>query len=450
MILKANKFEPVGGDALRTKRGVSSIFRILGPGILFAAMSVGTSHIVQSTRAGADYGLWMSVVVLFACLVKYPIFRFGTDYAAATGETLIDSYFRQGRWAVAIYAVALAITMFVFTAAVALVTAGLVGNVLGLDLHPKMVTALLFALCAVVLISGRYKVFENVTKAFVVLFMLLILAAVALTLPELEIHSVLGSDTSTLQLDKPTFLFIIALAGFMPTGADAAVFQSLWVCAKSAELGRPMTLREARLDINIGYLVTTFLALCFLLLGTVLMFQSDVAVAESTTDFAGQLISLFTAAIGGFAWPVIAVAVIAVMLSSMFTMVDACPRAVGALVNYRPHSARDMQRETIEQHISESRDHENRYYVPLVLIQCVGATLVLVFFATSFKAFIDFATTVAFLTAPAFAYMNYRAVHSPEVCDEARPSRFMNAWSILSIAILGAVALFYVFFRIVG
>ena len=32
------------------------MFKSLGPGLLFAGAAVGVSHLVQSTRAGADFG----------------------------------------------------------------------------------------------------------------------------------------------------------------------------------------------------------------------------------------------------------------------------------------------------------------------------------------------------------------------------------------------------------
>ncbi|MFT4825380.1 MAG: Mn2+/Fe2+ NRAMP family transporter [Halioglobus sp.] len=426
--------------------GVSKMYRTLGPGILFAAGAVGTSHIVQSTRAGADYGLWMAVFILFVCFIKYPIFRFGTDYAAATGDTLIDSYFRQGRWAVAVYGLELLATMFVFTSAVTIVTAGLVNHVLQLDVSVILVCVLLLALCAVVLISGRYQFFENVIKGVVILFLVLILVAVALTVPDLHWGYTPPGEAAAVQFDRTTILFMIALAGFMPIGAGASVFQSLWVRAKSAQLGRPMTLVEARFDLNLGYLVTVLLALCFLAMGTVLMFQSGVAVADSTTGFAGQLIRLFTDSIGEFARPIIVIAVIAVMFSTMLTMIDACPRAVSALLNYEVDHGPDAGSKSQQPPLDKSADHENRYYVPLVVVQCVGATLVLVFFATSFKAFIDFATTIAFLTAPALAFLNHRAVHSEEMPIDARPSTVMSAWSILGIAIMGTLTLSYLLF----
>jgi Mn2+/Fe2+ NRAMP family transporter len=403
----------------------------LGPGLLFAASSVGTSHLVQSTRAGADYGLAMAGLILTACLVKYPAFRFGSDYAVATGQTLIDSYFRQGRWAVVIYGIEVLVTMFIATAAVGLVTSGLVNNVLSLDLPATALTAVLLGLCAAVLISGRYQVFEKLTKGLVALFMLLILVAVALSAPGLESGSL--NPAPIFSGEKHTLLFMIALAGWMPTAVGASVFQSLWVCAKSKALGRPLTKAEARFDFNLGYGVTVVLAMCFLIMGTVLMYQPQIVVSDSSTGFAAQLIGLFTQSIGAFAYPIIAVVAVAVMLSTLLTLIDACPRALGALATQGGGNCED-----------------NRYYTPLVVIQCCGAMAVLLFFMSSFKTFIDLATSVAFLTAPLLAFLNHRAVFSNEVAEEHRPGVAMKTWSQVGIVLMGMFGLYYLHFMLMG
>ena len=49
-----------------------SLVAILGPGVLYAAAAVGVSHLVQATRAGADYGLGLLAVVVLTCILKYP------------------------------------------------------------------------------------------------------------------------------------------------------------------------------------------------------------------------------------------------------------------------------------------------------------------------------------------------------------------------------------------
>ncbi len=76
----------------------------------------------------------------------------------------------------------------------------------------------------------------------------------------------------------------------------------------------------------------------------------------------------------------LSISVIAVMFSTMLTMIDACPRAVSALLNYRVRDEPAENPDSLQQHLVETTVHEDRYYLPLVIAQCVGATLVLVFF----------------------------------------------------------------------
>ena len=68
----------------------------LGPGLLFAGAAIGVSHLVQSTRAGADFGLGLLWALLLVNLFKYPFFQFGPRYASATGESLLDGYKKMG------------------------------------------------------------------------------------------------------------------------------------------------------------------------------------------------------------------------------------------------------------------------------------------------------------------------------------------------------------------
>ena len=79
------------------------IFKFLGPGILFASTAIGVSHLVQSTRAGADFGFSLVIFVLMALIFKYPFFEFGSRYAGATGESLIKGYYKKGRWVLIVY-----------------------------------------------------------------------------------------------------------------------------------------------------------------------------------------------------------------------------------------------------------------------------------------------------------------------------------------------------------
>ncbi|NIW45160.1 MAG: divalent metal cation transporter, partial [Gammaproteobacteria bacterium] len=74
-----------------------------GPGLILAAAAVGVSHLVQSTRAGADYGFTLVWAVILASLMKYPFLEFGPRFAAATEKSLIEGYDKLDKWSLWIY-----------------------------------------------------------------------------------------------------------------------------------------------------------------------------------------------------------------------------------------------------------------------------------------------------------------------------------------------------------
>ena len=53
----------------------------LGPGLLFAGAAIGVSHLVQSTKAGAEFGFGLIWALILCNFFKYPFFLFGTKYA---------------------------------------------------------------------------------------------------------------------------------------------------------------------------------------------------------------------------------------------------------------------------------------------------------------------------------------------------------------------------------
>ena len=124
-----------------------NIAKTLGPGILFASTAIGVSHIVQSTRAGADFGFALIPFVLAANLFKYPFFEYGSRYANSTGESIIDGYKRVGNWMLWLYFLITLGSMFFVTAAVGAVTAGFLQNLFGVSGWGIWGTGGLFALC---------------------------------------------------------------------------------------------------------------------------------------------------------------------------------------------------------------------------------------------------------------------------------------------------------------
>ncbi len=80
------------------------------------------------------------------------------------------------------------------------------------------------------------------------------------------------------------------------------------------------------------------------------------------------------------------------------------------------------------------------YWIALAVL-AVLTIAVLALFAGNLTTMVDFATIVSFLTAPVLGYLNLRAVRSPQVAPEHRPSIRMLALSWTGLVLLGGTDL---------
>ncbi|MEM9877151.1 MAG: divalent metal cation transporter [Myxococcota bacterium] len=400
----------------------------LGPGLLFAAAAVGVSHLVQSTRAGATTGLGLVGVVLAANAIKYPAFRFGPQYAAATGASLLDGYRRQGRAALWLYGALTLATMFTVQAAVTVVTAGLAIVTLGLPAAPLSVSAGILGVCAVLLARGGFALLDRLTKALVAVLTLTTLVATAAVLPRVPwaTFALLPS------LDGATAPFVVALFGWMPSAVDVSVWQSLWTLARRDDSGHAPSVRDAMFDFHLGYGGTVVLALCFTLMGAGVMFGTGARPADSAAGFAAQILALYTTTLGDWVAPVVGTAALAVMFSTTLTVLDGFPRALAALFASRREDGPAFSR---------------RDYALGMGVLGVGALGVIALFLASLKTMVDVATTLSFLTAPALSTLNHRAVTADHVPAAGRPSRRLRAFSVATIGLQAAFAVGYLWFR---
>ena len=146
---------------------MKAFFKQLGPGLLFAGAAIGVSHLVQSTRAGADYGFGLVWALVLIHIIKYPFFQFGPRYAAATGQSLLDGYRRLGKAVLIIYFCINLLTIFTIQTAVTIVTAGIATYVFDVNWDITIWSLIITAICAVILIIGRYNLLDRLMKVIV-------------------------------------------------------------------------------------------------------------------------------------------------------------------------------------------------------------------------------------------------------------------------------------------
>ncbi|MEX0638847.1 MAG: divalent metal cation transporter [Balneolaceae bacterium] len=402
----------------------------LGPGLLMAGAAIGVSHLVQATRAGADYGFLLIWAVLLANLFKYPFLEFGPRYAVSAGESLIEGYNRLGSWALALFTLFTLSTMFAIHAAVTVVTASLAAELTGLPLGSFFWSAMILLLCCSLLFSGRYSILDGAMK--------FIMAVLALSTLAALFFALVGGDFTHLEQIEPPpvwtlggVAFLIALMGWMPIPIDVAAWHSIWTLEREKQTGYRPTIRQSSTDFNIGYIGASLLAFAFLILGATVMYGTGEKFASSGAVFAGQLIHLYTSHLGEWAYPIIIIAAFTTMFSTTFTVTDAYPRVCSKLLLiFRP----DL--------LSAGFTARKLYRMLLFSISAASLTF-LYLMGDRFVVLIDIATTLSFLTAPVLAWMNYRLVHLPNVPESDRPPSWLRWLAIGGILFLTIFALVY-------
>ena len=399
-----------------------SIFKSLGPGLLFAGAAVGVSHLVQSTRAGADFGFGLLWALLIAGIFKYPFFQFGPRYAAATGETLLDGYKKLGKGVLAIsYGISF-ITMFVIQAAVTIVTAGLAVNLFGTF---DMVTwSLIITIVSIlILLVGKYKLLDGLMKYVILVLTVCTLIAVSIAL----IKTKQAFDFSQI-IPKGTIeiTFLIAFLGWMPAPLDISIWQSIWSLEKEKTTFQKITPKQAIFDFNVGYMGTIFLAVCFVVLGALVMNNSGEIFSSKGGDFAGQLISLYTENLGGSAYVFIAIAAFTTMFSTTITTLDASPRAM-----------------SIATRLLFSTRIKLKYWFWIVLL-ATGTYIILRYFKEDMGLMVKIATILSFLTAPFYAILNYILITGKHTPKEHQPSIYFKILSICGIIFLVGFSVWFI------
>lgn len=403
------------------------LLKAMGPGILFASTCIGVSHLVQSTRAGADYGFQLILFIILANLFKYPFFEFGSRYAGATKKSILEGYKKEGKWVLWVYFLLSLASMFTVTAAVTFVTAGMLNNLMGWTFNPVWVSGFLLAFCTIVLAVGKYSLLDGLLKIIGSVLLISTLVAFFGVLGKGQIAPVEGFIPKEI-MERDGIIFLIALMGWMPTAVDLSTWNSLWAVERMKQTGHQSKLKEILFDFNFGYIITAVLALCFLTLGAFVMYGSGVELSSNSTVFSDQVVKLYTSAIGNWAYVIIAIAAFSTMFSTTITVVDGFGRAMG---------------ETLRLMFFNNTASKTLYTAMMIVVASVSFVFILLL-ASNLKDLVDLATTLSFVIAPVFAYINYKVIMSDQISAEFRPKPWLKNLAIAGLIFLTVFALIYI------
>ena len=393
----------------------------LGPGLLFAGAAIGVSHLVQSTKAGANFGFGMLWALLLINLIKYPFFHFGPRYATATGESLLDGYKKLGKNVLKVYALLTFATMFTIQTAVTIVTAGIASSLFGAHISMEIWTIIILSICFGLLLVGKYALLDKMMKIIIIILSVSTLFAVITAFYNSETSS---NWTQILPKTDAEIIFLIAFMGWMPAPLDVSIWHSLWAIQKRKEL-KVFSPKTALMDFNIGYLGTIVLGIGFLMLGGLVMFGTGKTFSNNGSEFSIQLIQMYTQNLGDWSYIIIGLAALTTMFSTTLTTLDASPRAMN---------------KTME--LILEKPLKNGYTAWLILL-IIGTIFIFIFFLSEMGTLIKIATILSFLTAPFYAIMNYILICSKHTPKPWKPSKVMHLLSILGILFLIGFNIWY-------
>jgi Mn2+/Fe2+ NRAMP family transporter len=401
-----------------------NVLQKLGPGLLYAGAAIGVSHLVQSTTAGAKFGLTLIWAVVIANIIKYPIFEFGVRYAKVKQENLLVGYRSLGKWAIILFALITLGTMFAIQAAVTIVTAGLFEEVFSLSWSNAIWSSIILLLSAIVLGVGKYRLLDKLIKVIIITLSLTTVITLVVALfksPSFEWGHFEFSNTLHIG-------FLIALIGWMPAPFDVTVWQSIWVVEKNKLEGGKLSLKDGLFDFKVGFWGAAILAVIFLLLGALILFGSGEEISPKSAVFARQMIHIFTENLGTWSYPIVALAALTTMFSTTITCLDAFPRVLS---------------EISKEFRSNEDQSSSRYYWIWMAVVAIGAVLVIAFLTTSMRQMVNVATIISFVTAPVIAIMNYKLIFNKRFPKEHQPGPFLKYLSWIGITFFIVFSLYY-------
>lgn len=406
-----------------------TLLKNLGPGLLFASMAIGTSHLVLSTKAGAQYGWIMIVPIILANVLKYPFFEFGIRYTNVTGKSIIEGYNQRGKGYLWLYAFITLITSIASPAALCSITAGLFINLFGIqDVSLTTIAVCLFVLNSIILIIGKYKLLENLLKFLIPILFIALLATTVFVINAGPITPIVNFDPPAV-FNELGILFLITLIGWMPTAVEASSWLSLWSAEKYKVDQNKPSLKEALHEFNTGYILTAILAVFFLVIGCMTLYGSGTELSGNAVTFADQVINLFTTHIGDWAYVFIAVSAFATMYSTCLTQHDAISRVsldiLGLLVG------------------EHNKFRGRKYYAIGIIVIAVMSVVVLYSLGVNMGVILAIATATSFVLAPIVGYMNLRNVMSNDVPKVNKPKKGLQILTYFGIIFLSCLAIYY-------
>ncbi len=401
----------------------SSKFKAIGPGILMASAAVGGSHIVSSTQSGAIYGWQLAGLIILVNLLKYPFFRFGSQYTLQSNKSLIEGYAEKGKGYLWVFFILNVFSAVVNTAGVGIICGAILANIIpaSLGLSVNQLTLAIIVIIWAILLIGGYKFLDGLAKW--VMTALTVATVVAVVIALFQHREYVDGFVAPSPWQMSALPFIVALMGWMPCPIEISAINSMWSAEKRKSV--KFSVEDGLFDFNVGFIGTAILALIFVALGALIQFGSGEEIVGASAAYIAQFVNMYASVLGDWSRLLITFIAFACMFGTVITVIDGYSRA---------------NNEALRLLFNKEEANPKALNIWITLTSVVGLLIVFAF-ANEVATMLRFAMIASFLTTPFFAYLNYKLVND----EEHQVSGWLKGLSILGLIFLFGFAAFFLF-----
>lgn len=231
----------------------------IGPGFVIAATGLGAGDLIAATVAGVKFQTALLWAVILGALLKGALNEGLARWQLTTGTTLLEGWIEKlPKWVKYYFTAYLFLWSFLVSAAL-MAACGLAANALVPALSINQWAILHSLLAAVLVIYGRYGLFENLMKLFIGLMFVTVLVAV-FHLP-LDMSQITRGFLPS--LPENSFKLILGVIGGVG-GSVTLLCYGYWMREKQWQ--GPEHISAMRIDLWCAYGITAIFGICIVIL----------------------------------------------------------------------------------------------------------------------------------------------------------------------------------------
>ena len=232
---------------------------LIGPGFVVAATGLGAGDLVAAAVSGARLGTQLLWAIAFGAIIKLALNEGLARWQLSSGKTLLAGWLEYlPRWIHYYFLVYLFIWAFLVGAAL-MAACGLAAHALMPQLSVNSWASLHSLLAIVLVLFGRYSLFEQAMKILILLMFATVMAALLAS----DWSSIANAQSLVNSENTPDFSLILALIGGVG-GSVTLLCYGYWMREKGWH--NSDSLKLARLDLLIAYSITALFGMGIMIL----------------------------------------------------------------------------------------------------------------------------------------------------------------------------------------